>query len=161
MFYISPILLLVTGAILAVMFFIMGKIGGKSRTYFQAQQKNLGNVNGYVEEMVEGLKVVKVFGHEESAIAEFQKRNEAYRQAATSANFLAAIVFPIVGNLSNIAYATTALVGGLLSVMGRFDIGSLAAFLQYSRQVGMPVMQIANQFNTVLAAWPAPSGSSR
>jgi ATP-binding cassette subfamily B multidrug efflux pump len=152
MFVLSPVLLVVTLSVLAVMTFIMGKIGGKSRVYFQAQQKNLGNVNGYVEEMVEGLKVVKVFGHEEDAIEEFRKRNEAYRQAATSANFYAAIVFPIVGNLSNITYAVTAMVGGLLTVAGRFDIGSLAAFLQYSRQVGMPVQQIANQFNTVLAA---------
>ena len=152
MFVLSPILLVITLAVLAVMGFIMGKIGGKSRVYFQAQQSNLGNVNGYVEEMVEGLKVIKVFSHERPAIAEFQQRNEAYREAATSANFYAAIIFPIVGNLSNIAYAVTAMVGGLLTVWGRFDIGSLAAYLQYSRQVGMPVQQISNQFNTVLAA---------
>ncbi len=152
MFLLSPILLLVTLAVLALMVSVMRKIGGKSRTYFQAQQQNLGNLNGYIEEMVEGLKVVKVFSRERSAVAEFQKRNEAYRQAATNANFYAAIALPIVGNLSNIAYAATALVGGLLTVWGRFDIGSLAAYLQYSRQVGMPVQQITNQFNTVLAA---------
>jgi ATP-binding cassette subfamily B protein len=152
MFVLSPILLLVTSLVLGVMFFVMGKLGGRSRIYFKAQQQNLGNVNGYVEELVEGLKVVKVFGHEEAAIAEFKKRNDAYRQAATNAHFFAGIVFPIVGNLSNIAYAVTAMVGGLLSVWGRFDIGSLAAFLQYSRQVGFPVQQISNQFNTVLAA---------
>jgi ATP-binding cassette subfamily B multidrug efflux pump len=152
MFLLSPILLVVTLVILAVMVFIMRKIGGKSRTYFQAQQRDLGDLNGYVEEMVEGLKVVKVFSHEPSAIAEFQKRNESYRKAATNANFYAGVVMPVVGNLSNISYAATALVGGLLSVWGRFDIGSLAAYLQYSRQVGMPVQQISNQFNTVLAA---------
>jgi len=152
MFVLSPILLLVTLAVLVVILFVTGKLGGKSRTYFQAQQRSLGNVNGYVEELVEGLKVVKVFGHEPSAIAEFQQRNEAYRQAATNANYYAAVVMPIVGNLNNIAYAATAVVGGLLSVWGRFDIGSLAAFLQYSRQVGMPVQQITNQLNTVLAA---------
>jgi ATP-binding cassette subfamily B multidrug efflux pump len=152
MFLLSPILLVVTLGVLALMVFIMRKIGRKSRTYFQVQQRDLGNLNGYIEEMVEGLKVVKVFGHEPSAIAEFQKRNESYRQAITNANFYAAVVMPIVGNLSNISYAATALVGGLLSVWGRFDIGSLAAYLQYSRQVGMPVQQITNQFNTVLAA---------
>jgi ATP-binding cassette, subfamily B, multidrug efflux pump len=152
MFVLSPILLVVTFLVLAVMFFIMGKLGGKSRIYFMAQQQNIGSVNGYVEELVDGLKVVKVFGHEEAAITEFRTRNEAYRQAATNANFYAGIVFPIVGNLSNIAYAVTAMVGGLLTVAGRFDIGSLAAFLQYSRQVGFPVQQISNQFNTVLAA---------
>jgi ATP-binding cassette subfamily B protein len=152
MMILSPILLLVTLTVVAAMFAIMGKIGGKSRAYFQAQQKNLGNVNGYVEEMVEGLKVVKVFNYEQPAVAEFRKRNEAYRQTATDANFYAGIVFPIVGNLNNIAYAATALGGGLLAVWGRLDIGSLAAFLQYSRQVGMPVLQITSQFNTVLAA---------
>jgi ATP-binding cassette subfamily B protein len=152
MFILSPILLLVTLSVVAVMVLVMGKIGGKSRTYFQAQQRNLGNVNGYIEELVEGLKVVKVFSHEQPAIAEFQKRNEEYRQAATSANFYAAVVMPIMGNLSNIADAATAVVGGLLTVAGRFDIGSLAAFLQYSRQLGMPVQMITNQLNTVLAA---------
>lgn len=152
MLVLSPILLLVILAVLMVMLVVMNKIGSKSRTNFQAQQRELGNVNGYVEEMVEGLKVVKVFGHEDEAIAEFQKRNEAYRQAATSANFYAAVIMPIMGNLSNVAYAAAAMVGGLLSVAGRFDIGSLAAFLQYSRHMGMPINQISNQLNTVLAA---------
>jgi ATP-binding cassette subfamily B multidrug efflux pump len=152
MFLLSPILLLVTLSILALMSYVMRKIGGKSRIYFRAQQRDLGDLNGYIEEMAEGLKVIKVFSHEPSAIAEFKKRNEAYRQSATSANFYAAVVMPIVGNLSNISYAATALVGGMLSVWGRFDIGSLAAYLQYSRQVGMPVQQMSNQFNMVLAA---------
>ena len=96
--------------------------------------------------------MVKVFGYEDSAIAEFKRRNESYRHAATEANFYAGIMMPIMGNLNNISYAATALVGGLLVVGGRFDIGSLAAFLQYSRQVGMPIQQITNTFNTVLAA---------
>ena len=132
----SPILLLVTLAVVAIMFVIVVTVGGKSRGYFKAQQESLGSVNGYVEEMVQGLKVVKVFGYEDSAIAEFKRRNEAYRHAATEANFYAGIMMPIMGNLNNISYAATALVGGLLVVGGRFDIGSLAAFLQYSRQVG-------------------------
>jgi ATP-binding cassette, subfamily B, multidrug efflux pump len=152
MLILSPILCVVTLTVIAAMFLIMRKIGGKSRTYFMKQQKDLGNINGYVEELMEGLKVVKVFNHESSAIAEFRKRNEAYRQAATSANFYAGIMFPILGNLNNIAYAATALMGGMLAVWGRFDIGSLAAFLQYSRHIGMPVMMITSQFNIVLAA---------
>jgi ATP-binding cassette subfamily B multidrug efflux pump len=152
MFLLSPILLLVTLGILGLMVFLMRKIGGKSRVYFQEQQRDLGHLNGYIEEMVDGLRVVKVFGYEPSAIDEFKKRNESYRHAITEANFYAGVVMPVVGNLSNISYAATALVGGLLSVWGRFDIGSLAAYLQYSRQVGMPVQQITNQFNTVLAA---------
>jgi len=152
MLVLSPLLLLVTLAVLGLMMVVMRKIGGKSRTYFRAQQRDLGSLNAYIEETVDGLKVIKVFSHEHASIAEFQKRNESYRQAATNANFYAGVVMPVVGNLSNIAYAATALVGGLLSVWGRFDIGSLAAFLQYSRQVGMPVQMISNQFNTVLAA---------
>jgi ATP-binding cassette subfamily B protein len=152
MLVLSPILLLVTLGVLVLMISVMRKIGGRSRAYFRAQQRDLGALNAYIEETVEGQKVVKVFGHEPSAIAEFQKRNEAYRQAATGANFYAGVVMPIVANLSNIAYAATAMLGGLLSVWGRFDIGSLAAFLQYSRQLGMPMQMISNQFNTVLAA---------
>jgi ATP-binding cassette subfamily B multidrug efflux pump len=152
MFVLSPILTPVTLTVVALMALIVGRVSEKSRAYFQDQQRNLGDLNGYVEEMVDGLKVVKVFSHELAALAEFQNRNEAYRQAATNANFYAGVTFPIVGNLSHISYAVSAVVGGLLSVAGRFDIGSLAAFLQYTRQVGFPVQMITNQLNTLLAA---------
>ncbi len=152
MLVLNPLLFIVTFLVLALMFFLSGKLAGKSKIHFQAQQKNLGNVNGYIEEMVDGLKVVKVFNHEDETIAEFKQRNEAYRQSATQANFYAGVVMPVMGNLNNIGYAVTALFGGILSVVSGFDIGSLAAFLQYSRQVGFPVMQITSQFNTVLAA---------
>lgn len=152
MIVLSPILFVVTFLILILMFYLSGKLAGKSGKYFQAQQKNLGNLNGYIEEMVDGLKVVKVFNHEDAAITEYKVRNEAYRHAATEANFYAGVVMPIMGNLNNIAYALTALFGGILSVISTFDIGSLVAFLQYSRQVGFPVQQITNQFNTILAA---------
>lgn len=152
MIVLSPLLSVVTLLVLGLMFFISAKIAGKSSNYFKAQQKNLGNVNGYIEELVDGLKVVKVFNHERSAIAEFKQRNEAYRKAATEANFYAGIVMPVMGNLNNISYAATALFGGILTVMSAFDIGSLAAFLQYSRQVGFPVSQMTNQLNVILAA---------
>lgn len=152
MLVLSPILFGVTLIVLVVMFFITSKIGGKSSKYFKSQQKELGSVNGYVEEMVDGLKVVKIFNHEQEAVAEFKKRNEVYRQAATNANFYAGVIMPVMGNLNNIAYAATALFGGILAVKSGFDIGSLAAFLQYSRQVGFPVQQITSQLNVVLAA---------
>jgi len=152
MFLLSPTLMLVTLMILTLMTFAMGKVTARSRTGFQDQQRELGDLNGYVEELVDGLKVVKVFGHERAALAEFQQHNEAYRQAATRANFYAAVSFPVVGSLTRISYAATAVVGGLLSVWGRFDIGSLAAYLQYTQQVGMPVQMITNQFNNLLAA---------
>ena len=108
-------------------------------------------MNGYIEEMVDGLKVVKVFTYEKEAITEFRKRNEEYRKAATDANFYAGVVMPVVGNLNNIAYAAVALFGGMLTVAGRFDVGSLAAFLQYTRQVGMPIQMMTNQLNTILS----------
>lgn len=151
MIILSPILFLVTAITIALIFFITAKLAGKSSKNFAAQQKHLGALNGYVEEMVDGLKVVKVFNYEGEAITEFRKRNEEYRKAATNANFFAGIVMPIVGNLNNIAYAAAALVGGILTVMGSFDIGSLAAFLQFSRQVGMPIQMMSNQLNTILS----------
>ncbi len=109
-------------------------------------------MNGYIEEMVDGLKVVKVFNHEDETITEFKQRNESYRKAATEANFYAGVVMPVMGNLNNISYAATALFGGILTVTSNFDIGSLAAYLQFSRQIGMPVQQMTNQLNVILAA---------
>lgn len=152
MLVLSPLLSVVTLLVLGLMFFITGKLAGKSSNYFKAQQKNLGSVNGYVEEMVDGLKVVKVFNFEANAIREFKQRNEEYRKAASEANFYAGVVMPIMGNLNNISYAATAMFGGILAVLTSFDIGSLAAFLQYSRQVGFPVQQITNQLNNILSA---------
>jgi ATP-binding cassette subfamily B protein len=152
MIVLSPILFLVAAVLLALMFFFARFFTSRSGKYFKDQQRNLGNLNGYVEEMVDGLKVVKVFNYEDKANREFQKRNEDYREAATQANFYSSVIMPVVMNLNNISYAAVALVGGLLTVWGRFDIGSLASFLQYVRQMGMPVQQISNQMNTILAA---------
>jgi ATP-binding cassette, subfamily B, multidrug efflux pump len=152
MIVLSPILFLVTLVVLLAMFFVMTKIGNRSRIYFKKQQTELGGVNGYVEEMVNGIKDVKIFNHEDEAIAEFKQRNEAYRSAAVNANFNASIVMPIMGNLNNLSYAATAIFGGILIINASFDIGSLAAYLQYSRQIGMPMQMITNQMNTLLAA---------
>lgn len=152
MIILSPILFVVTFLMMVFMFFLIGKITKRSTKFFKAQQANLGTMNGYIEEMVDGLKVVKVFTREQEAIGEFKQRNEAYRTAATEANFTAGAVMPIMGNLNNISYALTAMFGGILAVVSGFDIGSLAAFLQFSRQVGMPIQQITNQLNVILAA---------
>ena len=152
MLVLSPLLSIVTFAMLLLMFFLSGKLAGRSSGYFKAQQQHLGSLNGYIEEMVDGLKVVKVFTHERDAIGEFKRRNEAYRQAATSANYYAGVVMPVMGNLNNISYALTAMFGGILAILTGFDIGSLAAFLQFSRQLGFPVQQITSQFNVLLAA---------
>lgn len=151
MVILSPTLFIITAVLIVVIVVITQNLARRSSKNFAAQQKNLGYLNSYIEEMVEGLKVVKVFTYEKQAITEFRKRNEEYRRVATDANFFAGIVMPIVGNLNNIAYAAVALFGGVLTVMGRFDIGSLAAFLQYSRQVGMPIQMMTNQLNTILS----------
>jgi len=108
-------------------------------------------VNGYIEEMTEGQKVIKVFNHEPAAIDGFRGRNEAYRQAATSAQTFAGAMMPVMGNLSYINYAFTCMVGAILAIRSG-DLGGLATFLQYTRQVSQPVNQIAQQVNTILAA---------
>ncbi|MDD8026066.1 MAG: ABC transporter ATP-binding protein [Acidobacteriota bacterium] len=152
MILLSPLLFVFTAAVLALMIFMSGKIGAKSRTYFQKQQALLGQLNGNIEEAIGGLKEVKVFNHEEAMKQKFSGINEEFRGAATKANFYAGVIMPIMGNLNNIVYAGTAVFGGMLTIAGRFDIGSLAAFLQYSRHIGMPINQITAQVNNILAA---------
>ncbi len=151
MLVLSPALTLVTFATLAVMLGVVKTIGSRSRRYFAGQQKALGEVNGYIEEMIEGQKVIKVFNHEPEAQAGFQQRNEAYRDAATRAQIFSGMMMPAMGNLNYINYAVTCCVGGLLAIRNG-DLGGLAAFLQYSRQVGQPITQISQQVNTILSA---------
>jgi ATP-binding cassette subfamily B multidrug efflux pump len=152
MLVLSPTLFVVAAVILAFMIFLSVMLTKKSTTYFRAQQKSLGDVNGYIEEVVSGLKVVKVFGHEHAASTEFSGLNEQYRSSATTATFLSGVVMPLMGNLSRICYAAVAIVGGFLAVKGHIDTGSLVAFLQLSYQVGQPINQITNQLSMVLAA---------
>ena len=153
MLVLSPVLTLVTFAMLLVMLQVVKGIGGRSRRYFAAQQKAVGEVNGYIEEMIEGQKVIKVFNHEEAAKAGFHERNEAYRQAGTRAQIFGGIMMPIMGNLSYLNYALTCCVGAVFAIRtGTFGLGDLAAFLQYSRQVSQPINQISQQVNTILSA---------
>lgn len=152
MVVLSPLLFLIILIILGLMFLISSRVASISRVNFKAQQDLLGNVNGYIEEMVDGLKVVKVFTYEDQADAEFGRRNEAFRQAATRANFMAGAMMPLMMNLNNVTYGLVTMFGGILCVTMDFSIGSLAAYLQFTRQVGMPVQMITNQFNNVLAA---------
>ena len=151
MLVLSPTLTLITFATLAVMLLVVKTIGSRSRRYFAGQQKALGEVNGYIEEMMEGQKVIKVFNHERAAQEGFQQRNEAYRSAAARAQIFAGMMMPAMGNLNYINYAVTCCVGGLLAIRNG-DLGGLAAFLQYSRQVGQPITQISQQVNTLLSA---------
>ena len=151
MLVLSPVLTLITFGALAVMLAVVKAVGGRSRQYFAAQQKAVGEVNGYIEEMIEGQKVIKVFNHESAAKEGVDQRNEAYRQAGTRAQIYAGIMMPVMGNLSYINYAVTCCVGGLLAIRSG-DLGGLAAFLQYTRQVSQPITQISQQVNTILSA---------
>jgi len=152
MLYINWLLFLVSLLILAVTMGLFKVMGGRSRAYYQKQQAALGKVNGEIQEVIEGLKVVKAFTHEEQAKAEFQKLNEDYRDAAQKANFYSTMIMPMAGNLMNVSYALTAAFGGLLSILQGFDLGGLVVYLNYSRQVGQPLNQISQQMTTLLSA---------
>ena len=152
MLYLSWQLTLITFVMIGVMVLVVRTIGKYSRTYFAKQQKAIGEVNGYIEEMIEGQKVIKVFNHEREAKADFAQKNEAYRKAATAAQTLSGSMMPALGNLSQVNYAITCCVGGLLAIAGGFDIGTLVVFLQSNRQVSQPINMISQQINTILAA---------
>ena len=145
-------LFLATALVLALTMFLFKQLGGRSRRFYQKQQAALGAVNGEIQETIEGLKVVKAFTHEEQAKAKFKELNDAYRDAAQRANFYSGVIMPVAGNLMNISYALTAAFGGLLSVLQGFDLGGLAIYLNYSRQVGQPLNQISQQMTTLLSA---------
>nr|WP_207798756.1 ABC transporter ATP-binding protein [Candidatus Cryosericum terrychapinii] len=152
MLVLSPTLFAVAAVILAFMIFLSINLSKKSTVYFRAQQKSLGDLNGYIEEMVDGLKVVKVFGHEQATSSKFAGLNEEFRSSAATATFLSGVVMPLMGNLSRVCYATVAIAGGVLAITGHLDTGSLVAFLQYSYQVGRPIDQVTNQLSVLLAA---------
>ena len=145
-------LTLISVVFLLLMFLVVKVIGGRSRVSFQQQQTTLGAVNGYIEEMIEGQKVIKAFHHEQKSIDQFAVLNQAYCQAATRAQAYAGSMMPAMGNLSRINYAITCCVGGLLAIGGVFDVGSLGAYLLYVKQVSQPVAQVSQQVNILLAA---------
>lgn len=139
---------------LIVMKVAMSKIAGQSGVYFTKQQQNLGKVNGYIEEMMNGQKVIKVFTHEEETKQGFDKVNEELFESAYQANKYANILMPVIGNLGNISYVLTALVGGLVAIhgIGGLTLGGLASFLQLNRSFTMPITQISQQLNFVIMA---------
>ena len=152
MLYLSPLMFGIALVFLVIMVFAVSRIGKQSRKYFREQQKELGAMNGNIEESVEGLKVVKVFNHEEKSNQEFLECNEKFRKAATNANFYAGVMGPSSTGINNASYATIALTGGLLVLIGSIDIGTYFAFLSYSKQFTQPINQIANQMNTIFSA---------
>ncbi len=152
MLLLSPVLTFLVVLMLVIMLQVIKYIGSRSGRYFQKQQAALGKVNGYIEEMIEGQKVVKVFCRENQVEEDFETLNEALREAASNANTYANVLMPIMGNLSHINYAITAAAGALMVIGGFLDLGTIAAFLQYSRNFGMPITQVSQQFNNILNA---------
>ena len=137
-----------------VMFFVSAKLGEKSSTFFVKQQKDLGAVNGYIEEMLEGQKVVKVFCHEDKATEEFEVLNENLRSSAESANKFANIMMPVNGNLSHISYVLCAILGAVLALSGftSLTLGTLISFLTLNKNFNQPIMQVSQQMNMIIMA---------
>lgn len=154
MIVLSLPLTLVAVVMIFVMFRVIKVIGGKSSLYFGKQQKDLGKVNGFIEEMMEGQKVVKVFCHEDESKIDFDKLNDDLCDSAYKANTFANILMPIMGNLGYINYVLTAIVGGILAIgsVGGFTLGALASFLQLTRNLNQPISQMSQQFNAVILA---------
>lgn len=154
MILLSIPLTLVSLMMIGLMMIVVMKIGGKSSKYFMEQQKSLGQLNGYVEEMIQGVKVVKVFCHEKESVEGFEKNNEQLRVSANNANKFANIMMPIMGNLGNISYVLIAVVGAGLSLSGftGLTLGTLVSFLTLNKNFTMPVTQISQQVNAVAAA---------
>lgn len=152
MIVLSPTLFSFALIFLVIMLITVTRIGKQSRKYFREQQKNLGIMNGNIEESIEGMKVIKVFNHEQQATDEFIETNETFRQAATNANFYSGIMGPCSTGINNASYGTISLVGGLLVLFKGLDIGTFFTFLSYSKQFTQPINQIANQMNTVFSA---------
>ncbi len=170
MLYISPALTGLIIVMLFVMLNIIKFIGGKSANFFRKQQQNIGAVNGYIEEFIEGQRVVKVFCREEKSKEAFAIHNENFRKSATNAHTCASIIMPIMGNISYFNFAATATLGAFIiikfgtselsgisgfllgGIEGALTLGSLAAFLQYTRQFSNPISQVSQQLNNILAA---------
>ena len=144
--------------VVIIMIFVMVNVtrhlGGKSAKYFMEQQRELAKVNGFIEEMMEGQKVVKVFCHEEEAKMDFDELNDRLFESAKNANTFANILMPIMMNIGYINYVLTAIFGAILSIngIGGFTLGALASFLQLTRSFNQPISQISQQFNSIVMA---------
>ena len=152
MLLLSPVLTLIVFIMFVLMLVLIKRIGSKSSRYFKLRQEALAKTNGYIEEMIEGQREVKVFCHEDAVRDEFSVLSENLRSASTSAMTFAMILMPIMGNLSYVLYAASAAIGAGMTIAGLMDIGTIAAFLQYTRQFTNPLTQIAQQFNGILNA---------
>ena len=154
MVILSVPLTLLTLVMVALMLVITRKTAGLSGQYFLQQQQNLGKVNGFIEEMMEGQKVVKVFNHEEENIRKFRELNDNLYRSADKANYLVNIVGPVNMQLGNVSYVACAIVGGAMALSGvsGLSLGALASFLTFNRSFNMPINQVSQQFNSIVMA---------
>ena len=152
MFAANLYLTLVVLAMVILMVFVSKYLGGNSSKYFVKQQEDIGKVNGYIEEMMEGQKVVKVFNYEEESKEKFDDLNEQLCDSMTKANLYANILMPCIMNIGNLGYVLVAVIGGILSVNGILSIGSIAAFLQYVKAFTNPLGQVSQQMNSIIMA---------
>lgn len=154
MLFLDIPLTMVTLAMTVVMLAATSKLGGKSGAYFAAQQRDLGSVNGYIEEMMSGQKVVKVFCHEEKSLEGFRERNDRLRESANSANKFANILMPVNANLGNISYVLCAIVGAVLALSGSVSLtlGTLVSFLTLNKSFTQPITQVSQQLNSIVMA---------
>lgn len=154
MFYSNWILTLITVAVLAVLLMISQMIIKRSSASFVQQQQTIGKLNGYVEEMLEGQKVIKAFTHEKQAENEFNAFNEEYRRVSTRAQTLAGVIMPIAGNMTNVSYTLTVVIGATMAINGTagMTVGTLASFLVLCRMFTRPIQQLGNQINSIFAA---------
>ena len=154
MIYLSPILTLITLGMTVVMIFVTGKAASLSGRFYTQQQSDLGELNGDIEEMMNGQKVVKVFNHEEQAIEDFDKLNEALYHSAANANGYANILGPINNQLGNVSYVLVAVAGGAMAISGfsGLTLGKLASFLTFNKSFNMPIQQVSQQLNFIVMA---------
>ena len=153
MLVLSRPLTLITVVMVICMVFATKTISSKSGYYFVKQQTDVGNLNGYIEEMMEGQKVVKVFCHEDACIQDFRCLNGKLRDSANNANRYASILMPVLGNLGYVSYAVIAMVGACLSIFGgHMTLGTMASFLQFSRSFNQPISQLSQQLNSIIMA---------
>ena len=154
MLVLSPILTVLAFVVIGIMMKVTGKIGGNSGKYFVKQQNSLADVTGFVEERMNGQRVVKVFNHERISEQEFDELNEALFESASQANKFANMMGPVVGNIGNLQFVLTAVLGGFLSVagIGGITLGVMASYLQFTKSFTQPFMQVAQQFNSIVMA---------
>lgn len=152
MLWISPLLTLLTFLVVPLMFIGIRWITNRTGPIFKEQQRNLGDLNGHIEETISGQRIVKVFSREERVIAEFKEKNERIRQSGFWAQTLSGFIPKVMNVLNNLSFAVIAAVGGILALNGHISIGMIVVFVEYSRQFTRPLNDLANQFNTLLSA---------